>query len=526
MTSSRTLISYLALFTLLVACGGSNEEPAHTQSSGHATADAASPTKRRDAGTSGAQSGSKSTDDTGDDGEHTSKSGADAGAGTSAAGSLPCDVQAVLAEHCGNCHGSEVKYGAPFSLVTLADLLAPVKDQDNKKRIEVLLERVQDDAKPMPPAPAARLSKDEISTLKEWLSAGTKGSSDSCEGKGDAGARGDTTLHVGDLPKPDDCEETFELKAHGGTSATDASKFKTASTPALQGNQYQCFYFDPPYGSDAGMYWFESILDNVANLHHWILYATDNKTHESGTTAGCNASEPNAYFVAGWAPGANNGAATPDVALDLPSGPKAGLILEVHYYNNTGSPVEDASGIRFCTGKKSGRPHLAAVHSLGSEGICIQPGASQDVTGTCEPRTDMGDVHITGVWPHMHKTARHMKVSIKRKDGSTEVIHDKPFDFNSQIFYPLKDVVLHSGDKVETTCSYKNDGTTQVHFGERTQDEMCYAFTAAWPAGALTNAPSPLGGGTSTESGNRCADPLSILNSCNGISDRPVDAMN
>ena len=116
-----------------------------------------------------------------------------------------------------------------------------------------------------------------------------------------------------------------------------------------------------------------------------------------------------------------------------------------------------------------------------------------------------------------------MQVVINRKGGSPQVIHDQAFDFNSQIFYPMKpEVVMKPGDTIEARCFYDNDTNTQIKFGENTQDEMCYAFTMAWPAGALTNQ-GLLGGAAQSIAGvNRCADDLSILQSCNGVADRPV----
>ncbi|MEY4513313.1 MAG: hypothetical protein RLZZ450_5435, partial [Pseudomonadota bacterium] len=402
-----------------------------------------------------------------------------------------------------------------------ADLLAPAKLHPKQKTFEVVLERAGDDASPMPPAPKPRLGKAELATLEAWAQAGAPESTKACTPPADGVGADDSASAV---PKPEDCEETFELTAHNGTTPDDKSKFKISQNPALEGNQYHCFYFDPPYGADAGMLWFQPLLDNTQNLHHWILYATDNKTHASGSSAGCNAQESGAYFVAGWAPGANNSVVPSDVALQLPSGPKAGLILEVHYYNTTGKPQEDASGIRFCTGPQKKRAHLAAVHTLGTEGLCIPAGSSKDFSASCAPRSDMGDIHINGIWPHMHKSARRMVVSIKRKSGTVDVIHDAPFDFQSQIFFPMKDdVVVHPGDSVQKRCYYQNDTTSQIHYGERTQDEMCYAFTMAWPAGALANAPSALGTDPSMALLNRCAESLSILQSCNGLSDRPVN---
>lgn len=160
------------------------------------------------------------------------------------------------------------------------------------------------------------------------------------------------------------------------------------------------------------------------------------------------------------------------------------------------------------------------MHTLGSEGICIPPGGQQTVSGSCWPRTDLGDVHITGVWPHMHKLARHMTVIVHRSSGASETIHDEPFDFNSQVFFPKNDVVVRPGDFVETRCSFENDTLAAVHYGERTQDEMCYAFVVAWPAGGLATPPTTFE--SAAFSLNRCAEPLSILGSCNGLADAPI----
>jgi mono/diheme cytochrome c family protein len=437
-------------------------------------------------------------------------SGAPLAAGAS--GDVPCDVAAVFSAHCASCHGAATAAGAPMSLVSRADLMkeAPLT-KGHSSAVEAVA-RMKNDARPMPPAPMPRVSAADLAKVEAWVTAGMPAGTGSCATPA-AGGTGPATSSV--VPKPADCQETFEITAHGDKLE---EPFKIAANPKDVGNQYHCFYFSPPYKADSGVLWFESILDNTKNLHHWILYATDNATHASGTSAACNASEPGSYFVAGWAPGANNVVVPKDTSLELPSGPNAGLILELHYYNNTGAAQVDKSGLRFCTAPKSSRKNVAAVHTTGSEGICLDPGEKEDVVGKCSPRTDMGDIHIVGVWPHMHKLARRQKLVVQRAGGTSETIHDEPFDFNAQIFYP-KDVVLHPGDKLDTHCLYDNDTNGQVHFGENTQQEMCYSFIMAWPAGALANAPSFLDSGA--YSLNRCAENLSILNSCNGAQDAP-----
>lgn len=92
-------------------------------------------------------------------------SGSDAGgsgdAGKADAGTLPCDVQRLVASHCQECHGAKPEQGAPFSLVTRAD----VKDAAARMQF-----RMQ--AGTMPPAPRASPSALEQSLFAAWIDAG------------------------------------------------------------------------------------------------------------------------------------------------------------------------------------------------------------------------------------------------------------------------------------------------------------------------------------------------------------------
>jgi hypothetical protein len=60
------------------------------------------------------------------------------------------------------------------------------------------------------------------------------------------------------------------------------------------------------------------------------------------------------------------------------------------------------------------------------------------------------------------------------------------YSFDNQVTTPL-DVVVMPGDRLRTTCRYQNPGSATAYFGERTEDEMCFAFVLAWPAGALAD---------------------------------------
>lgn len=131
---------------------------------------------------------------------------------------------------------------------------------------------------------------------------------------------------------------------------------------------------------------------------------------------------------------------------------------------------------------------------------------------------DRGDIHIVGLFPHMHQLGTRMQMEISRADGTREVVHDGPFSFESQTFYP-KVAVVRPGDTLQTRCSYTNPSPNRIPFGQVTSAEMCVGFTWAWPVGALENRDGS--GSINAAVLHRCQGAFDILQSCNGILDAP-----
>ena len=123
--------------------------------------------------------------------------GLGAAPGAAVTDGVPCDVAALLASSCLRCHGMRPSHGAPMSLVTYEDLVAPWDEDPTRTIAEVSLERMRSVQSPMPPDGA--LPAASAAVLDAWVSAGTPRVSCAASKNGDADAAADPAL----VPDPD-----------------------------------------------------------------------------------------------------------------------------------------------------------------------------------------------------------------------------------------------------------------------------------------------------------------------------------
>jgi cytochrome c553 len=154
-------------------------------------------------GTNETTAGTGATGTGGSNGVTTSSSSGTIGgssSGTTMGTGLPCDVAAVLQNHCWSCHGPTPTGGAPESLVTLADLSAPSKSNPSMSNAQLAVARMNDPVSPMPPKPAAMVPAAERATFETWVQAGlpagdcnggTGGSTSSSSGSSTSSSGGD-----------------------------------------------------------------------------------------------------------------------------------------------------------------------------------------------------------------------------------------------------------------------------------------------------------------------------------------------
>lgn len=353
-----------------------------------------------------------------------------------------CKVKAVFDKYCTQCHDGEGTANTPMGLTSYADLTKDSTLFPGKKVYERVGVRMHDTTRPMPPQ--GEVSAADMALIDAWIAARAPGSSsEMCAPPPDAG--------VAVEEWPADCEEKYKFLANDG---------KGGPFSVRPGGQfYQDFMFNAPWTGDVQAVAFKPVVNNKKVLHHYILY-------QGGA------------FLVGWSPGKHENALPTDVGVYMPA--TGQMKMTVHYYNALPGAVaeKDASGVEVCITKKK-RPKTAAVMPFAANPVV--PGNTQRIenSSTCTVQSSQ-PVHIITSSPHMHKLGIHAKLTVQRANGKTEVIHDKTFNFEEQTTYPI-DFVVNNGDKITTTCVYRNMSGASVAFGTNTEDEMCFNFALYYP---------------------------------------------
>ncbi|WP_437805980.1 peptidylglycine alpha-amidating monooxygenase [Sorangium sp. So ce1078] len=391
---------------------------------------------------------------------------------------LPCDVDSVLAASCRQCHGASPKFGAPAPLVTREDLLAPAVSDPSKRMIDLVTTRIHDERRPMPPT--GRLSETELAILDGWAAAGTPAGSSKCEATGQGGGGGggsppdvhctpDLTLKPAEpyvMPK----DVADEYVCYGVTAKLDKKRHVTALVPRI---------------------------DNSTILHHALLYKTEEAwPAEPAPCVGSDIAFLNGQLLAVWSPGGQ--------ALELP--PEAGLpmegdthfVVQMHYSNLRAlDGQQDSSGYDLCTTEDL-RPNDAATVPFGASRFEIPAHGALDMTCDYKIPEGSGSFNVIAAMPHMHELGTHISSTIL-PSGSGEPVdlgRVDPWNFDNQVWYMI-DATFKEGDTVRTRCAWENPGSTDVIWGERTNDEMCYSFVMYYPPITLDSWSWPIPGLTS-----------------------------
>lgn len=367
-----------------------------------------------------------------------------------------CGALGVFRTACQTCHGAELEGGAPMHLTSYEDTQAPAVSDANKRVCEVVASRIHDSARPMPPVSQKPLTAAELAALDTWLKAGAPKPAGACEGI----PAENTAPKTEEVQWPADCEERFEIRAHGPDGGpytippeTEQNIDITVPVPwkAEQGEAIQALAIRP-------------IKGNKRVVHHWILYGS----------AGMD-------FITSWSPGKPFETFPPDVGVHMPT--SGNFRLNMHYYNLGNAQSElDQSGLEVCITRHP-RQNTATTYMF--TGSATVPAKTKvDNVSTCNV-TATEPVHLITSSPHMHSYGVHGKLEVIRQGGAVEVLEDAPFNWQDQHVTPVN-AMLQTGDQVRITCSYQNDTDKAVRFGSTSADEMCFNFARYYPMGALS----------------------------------------
>ncbi len=384
------------------------------------------------------------------------------------------DIHPMMQQHCTRCH-TDAGLG-----------VGDYSDLDQVRAFsEVMLARMDEGEMPPPAAdPTCRdyhgsermsLPPASLEAFRSWVEDGMP--------------EGDPADAVTVETPPMDLDDRADL-----TLLMDEPYAPAFSDPQNPGNEYRCFALEHGQEDDFFITGFHPVVGEPALVHHALLFAMDRDripaSYDPSAGVDCMEGRGGPFgdlqgMVAGWAPGME-----PTVFEDgrgILIREDQVLVVQLHYYRS-GPEVDgltDRSGYQLITADQVDVP-LRMV-PLGTFDFAIPPGdpAYSHEDSFALPAGLSGRVHA--VFPHMHILGSAYRTWISHGDGSETCVARGRYDFDNQLSYVLKEPVsIGSGDRIHLECTWDNsadnpdrifDEPRTIRFGERTDEEMCFAFS-------------------------------------------------
>lgn len=384
-------------------------------------------------------------------------------AGTSFAEQAPTysrDIAPLLNNNCVTCHRpGEV---APFSLLTYKDA-----HKHGKLMADIVKRKIMPPWKPVPGygefVGARRLSDEQIGLIEKWVKAGMP------EGdkkdlpefpKFTAGWQLGTPDIIVTMPEP------YELPAAG----EDILRNFVLPLEVPEGKYIRAIEFRP---------------SNRRVVHHVVLTMdttrTARKRDEADPGPGfTQVSVPGRMLpgtLAIWTPGWHPVPLPEGFSLPWPKG--ADLVVQLHL-SLSGKPEKEQSTIGIhLTDQPPSKSMIDVL--LETRQIDIPPG--EKAYHTRDSLIVPAEVDVFGLFPHMHRLGKEVKVTARLADGSENVLlWIKDWNFNWQTYYQnLNPVRLPPDTELIMECVHDNSADNpnnpvippqRVRWGEQTRDEM------------------------------------------------------
>lgn len=400
------------------------------------------------------------TDDTDSGDTHT---GTDTDTDTSWEVTYHRDVRPIVETHCTRCHSD---IGAGAGNFTNYDEVSSA--------LPAMLAAIEDGRMPPPAAdPDCReykgsdqmvLDDDERAVLQTWSDLGTP------EGLED------TYIPPDALPTELESPDVEVMIPQPYTPA-----YTDTNNP---GNEYRCFTLDIGHTDDIYITGLAPIIDAGSILHHAVLFKKSRSFAEKLGPDGYDCwYETGAVtdMVHAWAPGA--------MPLETPEGMGirlAGdemLVVQWHYYAGDNEGLSDQSGYALNTTPMVDQE--LSVYPYGPYDMHIPAGEEAHVESLSYPLPVSGSIY--SIFPHMHVLGSGYEFSVDTtEEGEICGVQADRYDFDNQLTYVYEEpLYFDAWSWLTMECTFNNSTSNpdlihnppiDVYWGERTDEEMCFAF--------------------------------------------------
>jgi hypothetical protein len=208
---------------------------------------------------------------------------------------------------------------------------------------------------------------------------------------------------------------------------------------------------------------------------HHATFGVNDRPSESDRVVACGVGTAGERKLQGSGAGTEASELPPGVAMPIHAGEQ--VLMNLHLFNVNDAPLSGRSGMWIKTVPKDQVVHEAETVLAGPLSLDIPVGRAT-TGGSCTLRAD---ATLFAVGPHMHQHGVHQRVTATTAAGEV-MIYDAEYDFDHQLYYPVDELQLHAGDRVNVECTYLNDTDAPLHWGDSSLAEMCFTSLSLYPA--------------------------------------------
>jgi hypothetical protein len=260
-------------------------------------------------------------------------------------------------------------------------------------------------------------------------------------------------------------------------------------TVAAGAEVYKCQTFANPFGKDADLVYFDGTMSQGS--HHFFLFNLDPSTNSTQPTPLKDCAKGGLEFYpfpylsqqSHWIVN------YPRPDMGYPLAAKNGLMINVHFLNAGSTPMQ-ASATITVTAAKPGvvTTHIGTI-MLNNTFFSVPPTPAtspQPYAKTWTPPSGAlpSSYNILTSWSHMHRTSVDFQASANNAVFYEEKNWDSP-----PLFLHSPALPMSGSTPIKWTCSYYNDTTTTMAFGESAKTNvMCIYIAQYYP---VVNPTSP-----------------------------------